>query len=129
MILDKNLVFCENSPLSAGDSASDVVDLGAAGDILEMEPVLVVVMTEGAAGGTSALFRIETAGTSDFSAKTVLAQSDTIPMASLVRGKKALNVKLPRGLRRYVRIFCDVTGSFTAGKYSAFMTPGEHVGA
>jgi len=128
MILDKNLIFCENSALSAGDAASDVIDLGAAGDTLEKELVLVGVMTEAAVGGTSVVFRLETSTAVDFSTKKVLHVSDVIPQANLTKGTKFIDMKMPRGLNRYLRIYCDVTGVFTAGKYSAFLTPGTHVG-
>lgn len=127
MILEKDLIFCEGQALSGGDAAStDVIDLKKGGDAIGNEMYFVGVCTAAGAGGTSANFSLETSDASDFSTKTVLYKSGEILLAALSSGKKLFAVRVPRGCRRYLRGYIDVTGTFTAGKVDMFLVEGDH---
>lgn len=127
MILEKDLIFCEGQALSGGDAASvDVIDLKKGGDAIGSELYFVGVCTAAGAGGTSAAFSLETSDSSDFSTKTVLYKSGDILTAALTAGKKLFAVRVPRGCKRYLRGYIDVTGTFTAGKVDMFLVEGDH---
>jgi|GEM_PF-695928 len=126
MILEKDLIFCEGKELSGGDAATDVIDLVKGGDAIGDEMYLVGVCSAAGAGGTSAVFSLETSDASDFSTKKALYKSDEVPLAELTAGKKLFAVRVPRGCKRYLRGYIDVTGTFTAGKVDMFLVEGDH---
>ena len=127
MILEKDLIFCEGQALSGGDGASaDVIDLVKGGDAIGDEMYFVGLCSAAGAGGTSAVFSLETSDVSDFSAKTVLYRSGEILLAALTAGRKLFAVRVPRGCKRYLRGYIDVTGAFTAGKGDLFLVTGDH---
>jgi hypothetical protein len=60
----------------------------------------------------------------DNSAWSTLAQSDAIPVASLVQGYKFLPGEVPGGTERYVRLNYVVgTAAMTAGAITAALVP------
>lgn len=127
MILEKDLIFCEGQELSGGDAAStDVVDLKHGGDAVGNELYFVGVCSVTGAGGTSACFSLETSDDSAFATKAVLYRSGDVLTASLTEGAKLFAVRVPRGCKRYLRGYIDVTGTFTAGKVDLFLVEGDH---
>lgn len=126
MILEKDLIFCEGKELSGGDAATDVIDLVKGGDAIGNEMYFVGVCSEAGAGGTSAVFSLETSDAGDFATKAVLYKTDAILTAALTAGKKLFAVRVPRGCKRYLRGYIDVTGTFTAGEVDMFLVEGDH---
>ncbi len=125
MILDNELVYKDGYALSGGTGATDVVDHGAGGDALVNEPVLVVNVSEAAAGGTSVTVALQTAADAAFTSPVTLWTSQSKALAAMTLGKKLCAVRFPRGLKRYSRCYVTATGTFTAGKLNIFAVTGE----
>lgn len=126
MILEKDLIFCEGTALASGDAGTDIIDLKKGGDAIGDELYFVGVCTVAGAGGTSVDISLETSDASNFSTKTTLFSTGAILTAALTAGKKLFAVRVPRGVKRYLRAYIDVTGTYTAGKVDLFLTPGDH---
>lgn len=122
MITDAQLVFSDGQAIAGVDVAStNVIDTGEARDLgRSATPVrLVVLVTEAFAGGTDLSVQLEQDTTDAFGSPTdVFVTPAPIPLASLTLGAKIVDVVLPNRAvaERYLRLFYDVTGVFTAGK-------------
>ena len=125
MIIDKTLVFCSGQALSGGDAASDIIDLTKGGDALSDELVIMAKVTDAGAGGTSIVIKVQTDSSNAFSSPIDLFVSPTYLTAVLTANKKLFAVRMPRGAKRYLRAYIDVTGTFTAGKIDMFMVQGD----
>ena len=132
MIKDKNATFHDTSTTAvttAGRYAGTVLNQLAAGDNVgpgELE--LVVQVNTAFAGGTSVQVSLETHTASDFSAaRTVLAQTAAVPLASLTAGAVLFRGRIPKGLKQYVAVVLTGVGTFTAGKVDAFLTPSSQL--
>ena len=128
MILDAGLMFDEGRSISGGVS-TNVLDLGAKGDTFGYRPVVVVKCDETAVGGTSLTVALQTCNEEGFGSNVVtLASSAAVARADLVKDSFALKLGVSTGLRRFVRLNYTASGTFTAGKVTAFMTVGEQHG-
>lgn len=125
MILDASLIYKEGFALSGGAAATDVLDHVKGGDPLTDEPMVVATVPVAAAGGTSVKLALQTADDSAFASPTTLYTTEAIPLAKLTLGAKAAAFRLPRGLKRYSRIYVTPTGTFTAGALNIFMVSGD----
>jgi hypothetical protein len=133
MLLDKqNLMSEAQAVTSTGSTVStNVIDLGVARDIggathpsLEL---LCQVVTAFASGG-SATMRAQLQTSPDNSAWTTVAQSDDVPVASLVAGYKFLANFVHGPTSRYVRMNYVVgTAAMTAGAVTAGFVPSLEV--
>ena len=119
MIIDKDNLFSNEQAVTASAASSNALDLGAAGDAIGQELTIHAVVTTSFATLTSLTIKVQTsANGTDY---TDLLLSAAIPVASLVAGKEVFTVRVPQGLKRYVRLHYTVTGSnATAGKITAF---------
>ncbi len=126
MILEKDLIFCEGTALASGDAGTDIIDLVKGGDAIGDELYFMGVCTVAGAGGTSVEISLQTDSASNFSSAVTLYTTGTILTAALTAGKKLFCVRVPRGAKRYLRAYIDVTGTYTAGKVDLFLTPGDH---
>ena len=119
MIIDKDNLFSNEQAVTASAASSNALDLGAAGDAIGQELTIHAVVTTSFATLTSLTIKVQTsANGTDY---TDLLLSAAIPVASLVAGKEIFTVRVPQGLKRYVRLHYTVTGSnATAGKITAF---------
>ncbi len=113
------------APTTGTTASTNVIDTGVAGrSIGSGEPVELVVQvattcTSGGANTTQFVLQ-DSADNSSF-ANVVL--SDPIAVATLVAGYEPLRIKLPAGLRRYVRVaYVIATANLTAGAFNAFLT-------
>ena len=121
MILDNELFFSDKQAVTADAASTNALDLGAAGDAVGQELTIRAVVTTTFATLTSLTIKVQTSANNSDWSDVVL--SPAIAVASLVKGAEVFTVRVPKGLKRYVRLYYDVTGSnATAGKISAFMS-------
>lgn len=126
MILDKLQMFSESQVVTASAASTSVVDLGAAGEAIGNELYLVVQVPVAATatGAATVAIDLETDSDEAFGTKQTLFSSGPIGKAALSVGAEPVKVKLPIGLKRYLRLSYTVaTGPLTAGKFTAFLTP------
>lgn len=125
MMYDKLNTFGTDQAVTTTAASTDIVDLGAARDMGNGEPlelVILVTQTVTAAGAATVTFTLETDDNAGFSSPVVLASSGTIGKAALAAGTEVLRVKLPLDAERYLRInYIVATGPLTAGTFTAFL--------
>lgn len=125
MIVDKNLMVSNAQAVTSSAASTDYIDQGAAGDAFGNELYLVVqVDTAATASGAATVnFQLESDSDSGFAtAKVVNFDSGAIAKTALTAGAEPVKVKLPVGLKRYIRVYYTVgTGPLTAGKFNAFL--------
>lgn len=122
MILDKQLMFSEAQALTSTDAAStNVLDLGALGygDSGNSPMEVFVRVGTAFADGTSVLIKLQSATDAAFTTPVDSSVQETVLTAALTANAVVLKARLPYGLKRYVRLYYDVTGTFTAGKFTA----------
>ena len=132
MILDKNLLFSDKQALRNTDvDSTNVIDLGASGQpIWKGEPLaVVVVITTGATGGTGLTVQVrqsdQLSGQSLGGSPEMIAISPGISVEYLFAGNRII---LPLPVTpvdgaRYLELFYDVSGSFTALSVTAALIP------
>lgn len=138
MIIDKRSEFAAATALSTAGTGlaliGDVVDLGAAGDLGQGEPLHLCIQVETAvtsAGAATVGFHLvsdaQAAIAADGSA-TVHFKTADIAKATLVAGYQVVFVALPAGsYERYLGLLQNVgTAALTAGKVNAFLTKDPH---
>ena len=125
MMYDKLNTFGTDQAVTTTAPSTDIVDLGAARDLGNGEPLeLVVLVTEtvAAAGAATVTFTLETDDTAGFSSAFVLASSGAMAKAALTAGTEVLRVKVPLDAERFLRTnYTVATGPLTAGKFTAFL--------
>ncbi len=121
MILDKELLFSKDQAVTASAASTNAVDLQVAGDAVGQELTIRALVTATFATLTSLTLKLQTsANNSDW--EDVLL-TPAIAAARLVKGAEIFCVRVPKGLKRYGRMYYPVTGSnATAGKVYAFMS-------
>jgi hypothetical protein len=127
MLIDKQNQFSDAQAVTTTAVSTNVIDLGVARDIggavTEQLMLLCEVVTAFTAGG-AATMTVQFQTSPDNSSWSILAQSDAIPVASLVQGYKFLPNELPGGTSRYIRLnYVVATGPMTAGAISAALVP------
>ena len=121
-LTDKKLWFSDAQDIASTDVAStSYIDTKVAGRAVD-ELWLVVNVNTTFDGGTSLTIKLQTDDENTFTEATDLYTSAAIPKASLVAGYNCVKMRLPDGLNRYIRLYYDVEGAFTAGKLDAFLT-------
>ena len=121
MIIDAMLLFSKDQAVTATAASTNALDLGQAGDAVGQELTIRAIVTQTFATLTSLTVKLQTS--SDNSNWSDVLLSPAIAAASLVKGAEIFCVRVPKGLKRYVRLNYTVTGSnATAGKIYAFMS-------
>ena len=125
MMYDKLNTFGTDQAVTTTAASTDIVDLGAARDMGNGEPLeLVIVVTQNvtAAGAATVTFALETDDNAGFSSPVVLGNSGAIGKALLTAGTEVLRVKVPLDAERYLRTnYTVATGPLTAGTFTAFL--------
>ena len=125
MMYDKLNTFGTDQVVTTTAASTDIVDLGAARDMGNGEPLeLVILVTQSvtAAGAATVTFTLETDDNAAFSSPVVLANSGAIGKAALGAGTEVLRVKVPLDAERYLRTnYTVATGPLTAGTVTAFL--------
>lgn len=124
MILDKmtELALAQNV-FSAGTDvvSTNVYDTGAAADVGAGENLfLFAKMATALAGGTS--IQVVLQDSADNSSWADVQSAKAVPLASAVANAVLAKMRLPIGLRRYLRIAWRSVGTTTAGTGSAYLT-------
>ena len=134
MILDLNLLFCENQAVTADAISTNVIRLQEAGTpVGDAAPLtrnlgagehipLLIQVTEDFNNLTTLEITLETSDNADLSSSTVMAASGAIPLASLVAGfRPSFTRVLPDGENQdYLGLRFNVTGTNpAAGKITA----------
>ncbi len=125
MMYDKLNTFGTDQAVTTTAASTDIIDLGAARDIGNGEPLeLVILVTQNvtAAGAATVTFALETDDNAGFSSPVVLGNSGAIGKALLTAGTEVLRVKVPLDAERYLRTnYTVATGPLTAGTFTAFL--------
>lgn len=128
MIIDKLLEFSHDQALLATAASDSSVDQGAAGSAMDGSQLWLVIRVGTALDSTEEDSTLDidlqhdsaTAFGSAVSAMAIKA----IPEASLTANTVVWAAKLPKGLKRYLRVYFTVnTHNFTSGTIDAFLTP------
>lgn len=124
MLLDKmtELALAQNV-FSAGTDvvSTNVYDTGAAADVGAGENLfLFAKMVAALAGGTS--IQVVLQDSADNSSWADVQSAKAVPLASATANAVLAKMRLPVGLRRYLRIAWRSVGTTTAGTGSAYLT-------
>lgn len=127
MITDKLNTFSNGQAVTVTAASTDVLDLGplthgnTRRDIGAGEPIYLVVATliaAAAAGAATTNIQLQTSD--DNAAWVTLFDSGSLALASLTAGTRPVQVAVPRGVRRYLRVnYVIGTGPLTAGSFWA----------
>jgi hypothetical protein len=119
MLFDVETLFSNRQAVTTTGNSANAIDTGAARDLLAGEALTLVVQVSTAftAGGAAALtVALETDDNVSFSSATTLFTSPAIPVAALTAGARPVQIRVPRGAERYLRLVYTVaTGPMTAG--------------
>ena len=118
-ILDANLLFSEGQKIT-GTAESGAVDFQEPGDAVGQELTIRAIVTETFAGASGVQIKLQTsANNSDWED---VIMTPVIPVAKLTRGAEAFRVRTPNGLKRYARLQYVVSGTASAGAFTAYMS-------
>lgn len=127
MITDRLNTFSNAQVVTATAASTDVLDLGplthgnTRRDIGAGEPIYLVVaaLTAAAAAG-AATTNIQLQTSDNNSTWVTLFDSGALALADLLAGARPVQVAVPRGVRRYLRVnYVIGTGPLTAGSFWA----------
>ncbi len=124
MFLDSLLVLGDAQEVTASAESTNVIDQLAEGQAIGTECWFEVrVDTTVESGGASTLvISLETDSAVGFGTKSTLVASATIAKADLVANTIAWRVRIPVGIKQYLRAYYTVaTANFTAGKFDAHL--------
>jgi hypothetical protein len=126
MIIDKDLILSDAQAVTASAASDNYIDQGAAGDAVR--PCILKVMCNTTADSTNdtatVVVSIQTDDNSSFSTPATLATSASFAIgdAGVTAGGSVMEVALPAGLQRYIRVYYTIgTQNLTAGKFDAFI--------
>jgi hypothetical protein len=117
MIIDRDFMFSNALELKASAN-STVIDTQAEGDAIGQELTFHNVINEDFAGATSLTIKIQSSENKTAWNDAVI--SPTIPVAELAKGADVFSVRVPKGLKRYIRLAYTIAGTGTAGKITSF---------
>ena len=118
-ILDANLLFSKDQAITTTANSS-VIDLQEPGDAVGQELTIRTVVTNTFAGLTNVQIKLQTSADNGTWEDALL--SPTIPLAKLKKGAEIFCVRVPHGLKRYVRMNYVVSGTGTAGTLYSYMS-------
>lgn len=118
MIIDRDFMFANALELKASAN-STVIDTQAEGDAIGQELTFHNIVNTEFAGLTSLTIKVQSSedGSSNWADAVI---SPAIPAADLATGADVFSVRVPKGLKRYIRLAYTVAGTGTAGKITSF---------
>jgi hypothetical protein len=136
MILDKRNEFCDATALNTGGAGTylvgDQIDLGAARDVGNGEPMYLVITVDtlptsgGSATAQFALASDASASIATDGSATVHLQTKAFAISEMAAGQVLAAIALPMegvAYERYLGILqTTATAAFTGGKINAFLT-------
>lgn len=117
MIIDRDFLFAKDKAVTA-TANSDVIDQGVEGDAIGQELTFHNIVTTAFAGLTSLAIKVSTSA--DKSNWNDVVIGPAVAAADLVAGADIFSVRVPKGLKRYIRLTYTVVGTGTAGKITSF---------
>lgn len=130
MYVDDTLVFSEAQAETtvAAHASTNVVDTKLAGEMLA-KPLFLDVSVDTtctSAGAATVQATLQTSDAEAFgSGNVTLMDSGAVAVATLVKGYKLLQGRIPAGALRYLRVVYTIgTAELTAGKFNAIATTG-----
>jgi hypothetical protein len=127
MIRDSKLLLSDGQVMTE-TAASEIVDQGAAGDALGNELYLVVKTKDtDFTGGTSLQITLQTDSAVGFGTAEDKLVVPAIVLASLTKNKVLVQVRMPQGMKRYIRLLYTIVGTMATAKLDAFLTPNVEV--
>lgn len=130
MILDYKNQFSRLQAVTASAASTEVIDQGAAGQAIGGELWLVArVGTAFTNNDTNATLTIalQSDSAEAFNVAVVTHYSIVVPLASLTANTTLFKVKVPPGLKQYVRGYYTASAEFSAGTIDLFLTPDVEV--
>lgn len=123
MYIDHETMFSDKQAITADAASTNVYDTSATKDVGKGEPARLIVQVMEAFNNLTSLDVIfQTATDSAFTSPVNTAVRKSVLLADLALGAVLVDVPLPVGLKRYLRVYYDVTGTApTTGKVSAFL--------
>jgi uncharacterized membrane protein len=119
MLFDVENLFSDRQAVTTTGNSANAIDTGTARDLLAGEALTLVVQVSTAftaAGAATLTVALETDDNVSFSSATTLLTSPAIPVAALTAGARPVQIRVPRGAERYLRLVYTVaTGPMTAG--------------
>lgn len=116
-----------NTALTATRVSTNVVDAKGFGDVGIGGCLYIYVQVNTAltsAGASTLTVALQTDDNASFSSATTVYTTAAIPKASLIAGYQVVNVAVPTGCERYLRLNYTVgTADFTAGSITAEIIP------
>ena len=124
MIRDLDLNFSEAQTFTVDAASTNIVDQQALGDAAGKE--LYLVVQTGATDWTSLVslvISIQTDSDVAFGTAETVLVSPTILLAALKANTRIWCVRLPKGLKRYIRLYYDTSTTAATATITAFLTP------
>lgn len=122
MLIDSNLVFIDNKPVTAAITGEEV-GLTSFLKPGREEPIpLMIKVTEAFAGGTSLSIKLQQANEKGGTYEDIPGASVTVLLADLTLGARVGWRFLPKAKKPWLKMTATPTGSFTAGKLFAAVT-------
>jgi hypothetical protein len=131
LYMDRELIFSTAQEVTSTTANSTyTVDLGAGGDAYEA--LWFVVQVDTAAASTACsdpTLNIKLQTSDNGTDYTSLYETGPLEKESLTAGTE-YKIRIPAGMKRYLKVVYEVSedASFTAGKYTAFLTPDVNIG-
>ena len=117
MFIDRDFMFANALELKASAN-STAIDTLAAGDAIGQELTFHNVVNETFAGATSLTIKVQSSEDGSTWADAVI--SPAIPVAELAKGEDVFQVRVPKGLKRHIRLAYTIAGTGTAGKITSY---------
>ncbi|MDR3349761.1 MAG: hypothetical protein LBO03_09260 [Acidaminococcales bacterium] len=124
MIIEGAQVTAQNLAISAASTNTTPVDLGLNGDYYDAQPWLFVNLTAGFTAGAIASVKVQTADAEAFAA-AVDVMTVTVPTTiAQTAPAKLIVMKLPRGMKRWMRLVVAASGTPAGGAVFAGLSTG-----
>ena len=122
MIMDEFLVMSDAQAVTASIASTDYIDTLAEGDAITPGArlhVLVNTLFETSDVGTLTIALQTDAATTFDTGPTTLFTTSALGAASLTAGSVLIDIVVPKGVLRYLRVYYTVANTFTAGNIDA----------
>jgi hypothetical protein len=124
MILDSQNTFCTAMSVAraVGDAVStDVYDTGAAADVGIGENFYVYAKMDAALAGAGASIQVVLQDSADNSSWADAEAGKVVALATAVANAELAKLRVPIGLRRYLRVAFRISGATTSGGTASAM--------
>lgn len=127
MILDNELIFSDKQAITASAVSTNVLDFTGDGQPYEQNFLVVRVVENFTDTGNDSTLTVtlQTDSTDSMSSPKIMYTTGAIAYADIPKVGEAslINMRLPYGLERYVRLSYTVgNGNFATGKIDAYIT-------